>query len=105
MNLSFSKSLIYIGLVFCFIALLSFLLYSIPATKLVIDNIEAQSFDVRQRVLDKWIKKTSIEDSNVAVIAIDDDSLDVLSKKSQICTSLLYFLNENFTHKNTNLLE
>ena len=81
MNLSFTKSLIYIGLVFCAITILSVLLYVIPSTKLVIDNIEAQSFDIRQRVLDKWIKKTTIEDSNVAVIVIDDDSLDVLSKK------------------------
>lgn len=42
-------------------------------------------------------------ENNPIVICSEKGTLDVLSKKSQICTSLLYFLNENFTHKNTNL--
>ena len=42
-------------------------------------------------------------ENNPIVICSEKGTLDVLSNKSQIWTSLLYFLNENFTHKNTNL--
>ena len=42
-------------------------------------------------------------ENNPIVICSEKGTLDVLSNKSQIWTSLLYFLNENFTHKKTNL--
>ena len=81
-NEKIKKILSYTLLVFFILTFVTLLVREIPFAQEIVNGLEKKSFDIREKILANYFfAKKRIDNSKVALIVIDDDSLEKLSSK------------------------
>ncbi len=71
----------YAFIIFFALTFLSLIIKEIPFASDFFRNLEAHSLDLRENILASSLKKQRVDNSKVALVVIDDDSLEKLSDK------------------------
>ena len=77
----FSRGISYALLIFFVLSFLTLLIKEIPLAQNFLHGLELKSLDVRENILANLNKKNIQDNSKVALIVIDDDSMEKLSSK------------------------
>ena len=75
------RGLLYALLIFFILSFLTLLTRELPIVNSFFRSLEVQSFDVRENILANFAKQNRFDDSKVALVVIDDDSMDKLTNR------------------------